>query len=233
MSKKDTKGLFIGKPHSLGGIPSEIVETGRRIEIEGDEYYICRDAYNSDKVHEFKSKTNKQVLDHIYANYVCELNQEAMNTGDFIVCKVVVLDESEKDRKGTISEILNEMQGEKSCRVENKSVYFRDGGFVCPVGTEIQTLIFHKSAYNKYQAKLWAKDHDFKHYKVSEYEESFRIRQKDPKEFTEDTFRTINLKSGVKAVIACPKNKKGNRVKLDKGGFVSDWFEGVLNFLNW
>jgi len=228
--KKDTKGLFIGKPHSLGGIPSEIVETGRKIEIEGDEYYICREAYNSNKEYDFKSMTNKEVLDEIYTSYVCELNQEAMNTGDFIVCKMVVLDDSKRDRKGTISEILNEMQGEKSCRVENESVYFKDGGFVCPVGTEIQTLIFHKSAFNKQQSRMWAKDHDFKYGKITEYKDSYRIRQNNPDSYVKNSFRTISLKSGVKAVIACPlEGKKG----MSKGGLISNWFIEELSFLNW
>jgi hypothetical protein len=112
------KGLFKGNSHDDGGIPSKVVETGQLLEIEGDEYYICRDAYYSDEEFEFKGKTNKQVLDKIYTEFSCKLIQSEMSAGDFIICKVVVKDKKKHNRKGTVKSILNEMQGEKSCKVE-------------------------------------------------------------------------------------------------------------------
>lgn len=234
---KDTKGLFIGKPHSKGGIPSEIVETGKQIEIEGDEYYICREAYHSDEVLEFKQKTNKEILDYIYTEYTCKLVQDKMKVGDFIVCKIVVKDNLKHDRKGTISEILNEMQGEKSCKVENESQYFKDGGFVCPVGTKIQTLIFHKSIFNtKEDVESWVKEHDFTLEKIGQNKTSFRVRQHEPSDFTDDTFRTIALTNGIKAVIGCPKDsfEEGSKISNKKDySMSSDWFSGYLSFLNW
>jgi YHS domain-containing protein len=108
------KGMFIGNSHANGGIPSEIAETGTKIEIEGNEYYICNEAYNSPNHFDFKKKTNKEILDFIYTEFACKLNQDIMHSGDFIVCKVVVADNRKKDRKGTIKQILNEMQGEKN-----------------------------------------------------------------------------------------------------------------------
>ena len=120
-------GLFVGAPHTNGGIPSEVKQTGQQIEIEGDEYYICSEAYNSSKEYSFKGKTNKQILDNIYIENSCKLNQSVMSAGDFIICKVVVKDTSKKDRKGTIKQIVNEMQGEKSCKVENKNPSFKSG----------------------------------------------------------------------------------------------------------
>lgn len=122
------KGLFIGNSHANGGIPSEIAETGTKIEIEGNEYYICNEAYNSTNHFDFKKKTNKEILDFIYTEFACKLNQDIMHSGDFIVCKVVVADNRKKDRKGTIKQILNEMQGEKNCKVESSSNYFKKGG---------------------------------------------------------------------------------------------------------
>lgn len=119
MSGKPKKGLFVGNSHANGGIPSEVVETGQQIEIEGDEYYICREAYNSSDEYDFKGKTNKQVLDKFYTEHSCKLDQERMNAGDFIVCKLVVKDSKKYDRKGTIKQILNQIQGEKGCKVES------------------------------------------------------------------------------------------------------------------
>jgi hypothetical protein len=86
---------------------------------------------------------------------------------------------------------------------------YANGGeiFVCPVGTEIQTLIFDKSMFNLRQAKAWAKKNNFENAYVDGKLNTLRIRQKDPAMFTEDGFRTIQLRQGVQAVIGCPKRK--------------------------
>jgi hypothetical protein len=84
---------------------------------------------------------------------------------------------------------------------------FYKGGRICPVGTEIQTLIFDKDKFDKKSAKEWAKKHDFKYGFVDEKEETLRIRQQNPSSFRKDTFRTIDITKGVQAVIACPKKK--------------------------
>jgi hypothetical protein len=118
MGGSSKKGLFKGKSHDNGGIPSKVVETGQLLEIEGDEYYICREAYHSNEEFDFKGKTNKQILDKIYTEFSCKLIQSEMSAGDFIICKVVVKDKKKHNRKGTVKSILNEMQGEKSCKVE-------------------------------------------------------------------------------------------------------------------
>jgi len=85
--------------------------------------------------------------------------------------------------------------------------------FVCPVGTQIQTLIFDKSMFNLRQAKAWAKKNNFKNDFVDGKLNTFRIRQKDPTMFTEDGFRTIQLRQGVQAVIGCPKKRTIRRKK--------------------
>jgi hypothetical protein len=86
---------------------------------------------------------------------------------------------------------------------------YANGGeiFVCPVGTEIQTLIFDKSMFNLRQAKAWAKKNNFENAYVDGKLNTLRIRQKDPNLFVEDGFRTIQLRQGVQAVIGCPKRK--------------------------
>jgi len=225
---KQQKGLFVGNSHANGGIPSVVVETGQSIEIEGDEYFICDDAYNSSEVLEFKNKTNKEVLDSIYSEYSCKLVQERMNAGDFIICKVVVRDEKKYDRKGTIKEIVNQMQGEKSCRVENREKVLKKGGRICPIGTEIQTIILSKDRFkNDTQAKDWIKENNFSFTKTDEKENTYRFRQQEPTDFAENSFRTISISRGVKAVIGCPIKK------MEDGGLVSGWFDGDLSFLNW
>ena len=113
--------------------------------------------------------------------------------------------------------------------VDNKDIsdfmqiwsYFEKGGQlknikmkkqICPVGTEVQTLIFSKEYFNKQEAKNWAKRNDFRFGYVDEKENTFRIRQQEPEEFTENSMRTISFRDGIKAVIGCPK------VKYEQGG---------------
>ena len=151
MSRSPNKGLFVGKSHKSGGIPSEVKETGQQIEIEGDEYYICNEAYNASDEYSFKGKTNKQILEKFYSEHSCKLNQSLMAAGDFIVCKVVVRDTSKKDRKGTIKQIVNEMQGEKSCKVENKNTSFKSGGAV-------KTRTIKRKDGTEYEVKVYSEE---------------------------------------------------------------------------
>lgn len=68
--------------------------------------------------------------------------------------------------------------------------------------TVVQTLIFDKKIFETAEsAKKWARDHDFKDDKVDETEDSWRLRQRDPGDFDPDSFRTIELAKGVKAVV--------------------------------
>lgn len=92
---------------------------------------------------------------------------------------------------------------------------YANGGeiFVCPVGTKIQTLIFDKSMFNLRQAKVWAKKNNFENDFVDGKLNTLRIRQKDPAIFTENGFRTIQLRQGVQAVIGCPKKRTIRRKK--------------------
>ncbi|MDI6756436.1 MAG: hypothetical protein QME32_00270 [Endomicrobiia bacterium] len=58
--------------------------------------------------------------------------------------------------------------------------------------TTVATLIFPKSSFTEAEAVAWAKGHDFKAGKVDETEDSFRLRQGDPGDFQEGSFRTIS-----------------------------------------
>lgn len=92
---------------------------------------------------------------------------------------------------------------------------FAKGGKICPVGTEIQTLIFEKPTWDIPFAKHWAEKHDFMYGIVDEKPNSIRIRQRDPSYFVEDSFRTIDITDGVKAVIGCPIETAARGKKLD------------------
>ena len=106
---------------------------------------------------------------------------------------------------------------------------------LCPVGTKVQSLIFSKDKFSEKSAKDWAKKHDFIYGYTDEKENTFRIRQQEPSDFT--NMRTIEMTKGVKAVIGCPKkyadggttslqkiilSKKVNH--FDDGGKVIDGF---------
>jgi hypothetical protein len=94
-------------------------------------------------------------------------------------------------------------------------VGFKNGGelkktkmnkkILCPVGTEVQSLIFSKDDFSEKSAKDWAKKHDFNYGYVDKKENTFRIRQQEPSDF--NNMRTIEMTKGVKAVIGCPKKK--------------------------
>lgn len=76
-------------------------------------------------------------------------------------------------------------------------------------GTKIQTLIFDRDVFSRSEAIDWAKSHDFRSDKVDENENSYRLRQMDPSQFSR--FRTIDLREGVKAVVGPLKKEKSEK----------------------
>lgn len=77
----------------------------------------------------------------------------------------------------------------------------------CPKGMEIQTILFDKEYFTKRTANTWIKKHNYKNNKIDETEDYFRIRQKSPSNFEKHSYRTIEFKPGIKAIVACPKKK--------------------------
>ena len=65
----------------------------------------------------------------------------------------------------------------------------------------VQSFIFDKAKFTEQTATAWAKEHGFRSDKVDETNDSFRLRQKDPADFDQSTFRTIDITEGVKAVV--------------------------------
>jgi len=75
----------------------------------------------------------------------------------------------------------------------------------CERGLEVQTLILPKERYDPSRARAWARKHGFRSTKIDETGPSFRLRQRNPKEFVRDSFRTITMGEGnVRAVVGCP-----------------------------
>jgi ClpP class serine protease len=65
----------------------------------------------------------------------------------------------------------------------------------------MQTLIFSKDTFSRAQAVAWAKRNGKKYDSVDETEDSYRLRQRDPGDFDKESFRTIDITKGVKAVV--------------------------------
>lgn len=78
-------------------------------------------------------------------------------------------------------------------------------------GTVVQTLIFSKEKFKAAEeAKRWAGEHGFDHDKADETGESFRLRQRDPGEFQDESFKTIELSDGIQAVIGALKESRAD-----------------------
>lgn len=130
------KGLIPGgesTSHNSGNdILYTIQETGQQVLIEGDEYHLCKAALMSSEIHEYKDKTNKEILEDIYTRSSCMVKEGEANVGDFIVCKLAVRDEEKRNLTGTIAEIVSIMQKEHGCRVVDGAEYekMKKGGYV-------------------------------------------------------------------------------------------------------
>jgi len=72
--------------------------------------------------------------------------------------------------------------------------------------TEVQTLIMAKTDFPaKADAQAWAKAKGFKSSDVRETTNSWRLRQKPPEDFIQNSFRIIQMRKGVQSVIGHPK----------------------------
>lgn len=109
-------GMYKAPSHAEGGV-QVIVDGTRKVEVEGFEIHLCKKSLESNKQYKFKGKTNKQILDAIFQDNHCVFEQGKANSGDFIICKLVVLDDKKRDMHGSAKDIINVLQSEKSCKV--------------------------------------------------------------------------------------------------------------------
>lgn len=137
-------GIYKGFLHKDGGIQS-ILENGKKLEIEKDEFHLCSAVLQSEKTYEFKNATNKEILTKLFQDSSCIFEQGKSNFNDFIICRLVVLDDKKRNLTGTAKEIINILQSEKSCNVtEDAKEEFKKekGGSVSDKGIKKNDLEF-------------------------------------------------------------------------------------------
>lgn len=78
---------------------------------------------------------------------------------------------------------------------------------LCKDGMEVQSLVFHKKYFNDKKARAWSKEHGFKYSRPDFKPNTIRLRQNTPLLFKPNSFRTIDVTTGIKAVVACPKKE--------------------------
>lgn len=117
-TKEDGGGLYDGPSHAEGGI-DVIIDGVKQVEVEGDEFHICEAARKNPKVFEFKEKTVLQILQALFEASQCEFKQGEAHSGDFIICKRVVLDDAPRSITGTCEQIINTLQAEKACEISS------------------------------------------------------------------------------------------------------------------
>jgi hypothetical protein len=74
-------------------------------------------------------------------------------------------------------------------------------------GSVVQTIMFSTKHFDGNSARAWLRKHGFKVPKMDRTANYIRYRQFDPKMFNKDSFRTLEFKKGVKAVVGIPKKK--------------------------
>lgn len=79
----------------------------------------------------------------------------------------------------------------------------------------VQSLIFSKEKFTEAEAKAWAREHDYKSSGVDETEDSYRIRQRDPGDFVSSSFRTVELDTGVSAVMGHLKSASSSAARAE------------------
>ncbi|MFA6569919.1 MAG: hypothetical protein WCT77_01645 [Bacteroidota bacterium] len=108
--------------------------------------------------------------------------------------------------------------------MEDGGAVMSDGGTIqskCPIDTKIQTVLIDKNNFRLSGARKWLKEHDFKYKGVDETDNYYRFRQIEPSEFNKDSFRTIELTDGVKAVVGCPIKR------MEQGGSVDSEIQTI------
>lgn len=84
----------------------------------------------------------------------------------------------------------------------------RSQSYRCPRGLEVQTLLFPRDTnWTAARARRWAGRHGFRSSKVDVTRDYYRVRNRDPRDFVDGSFRTIILseKDDVNAVVGCPR----------------------------
>jgi len=123
-------GIFVGHPHSKGGIPLIVEETGQKIEVEGEEPLIPSEIDADSKIYELEG-TNIEILDEINKMFGAKGMAKAateIHAGDMVVCKRSAGDDTKRKYKGTLKQIVSAVNQSGGCNeIEKGAVEYRDG----------------------------------------------------------------------------------------------------------
>lgn len=110
-------GIVEGPPHSEGGVPFVLNDTGRAIEEEGIEINIPRELAEDDAIYTFRG-TNASVLDDILHMAGLSITDKVttVKSGDIVICVRSVLDDAVRTFTGTIEEILDKINTSGGCK---------------------------------------------------------------------------------------------------------------------
>ena len=75
----------------------------------------------------------------------------------------------------------------------------------CKRSTRIQSILIDRGFYTEREARAWVQREGFRSVELDATPHTWRFRQEDPRRFAPRSFRTIQLTSGVHAIIACPR----------------------------
>lgn len=104
-----------GTSHANGGVKFIVKDTGKLIEVEGDEFVFCSDVTQSDRIHTFTG-TPYEILIALAKEYNCSVGAlKGIDGREFVICKKVVRDGTPITITGTPREIISKMQVEKGC----------------------------------------------------------------------------------------------------------------------
>jgi len=126
-------GIFIGKSHAQGGIDVVVPETGQRLEVEGKEPLIPKEALSDNKVYTYTG-TNFDILNKINTSIGAKsITQKAttVHAGDVIICKKTLYDNTTKTLHGTHKQIVSAINENAGCStIEPGAVMHKENGEV-------------------------------------------------------------------------------------------------------
>jgi hypothetical protein len=223
--------------HRFGSVVDLGKDVVRSRQISIDD--LLRDAARRD-VHAFVNDPSTDMLRRATSGHLLELDQQLHRLFERAFAGRDVIQAEEVSREGVVSAhefVLREIERRRIQTVEEDSLAASTRALaeMCAKQrdivalremvtkqepTTVQTLIFSKDVFQSAEEAIaWAREHDFKFDKVDETETSYRLRQREPGEFQDESFRTIDLTEGVQAVIGRLKEMAD---KAEKQALLSD-----------
>ena len=122
-------GLVVGPSHAEGGVPFVIEDTGKHVEMEGDEAVIPRELSEDQSEHTFTG-TNRSILNQILKKANLSLSDKVtqVKSSDVVICIKSTWSEEKRTYTGTIHQILSAINESEGCKVIEK------GATVTPAG---------------------------------------------------------------------------------------------------